>query len=143
MMRKLDKASLRKITLDEEIQSPNKNFTGTYVLIRNYELACIVIDGYDDALSLKSTEHQRTMMKNGSSRSVVICEENESPYTKERFLSNTENKKSLISLLSTKLTIDGHHVYVCNGDADTKIVSTALDASKEKTVTLQMTPTLQ
>ena len=88
-MRKLDKASLRKITLDEEIQSPNKNFTGTYVLIRNYELACIVIDGYDDGLSLKSTEHQRTMMKNGSSRSVVICEENESPYTKGRFLSNT------------------------------------------------------
>ena len=149
MIRKPDKASLRKIILPEEIQSPNKNFTGTYVLdggallqrvtwskgmqfkditseyskyiIRNYGLACIVFDGYDDALSLKSTEHQRRTMKNGSSRSVVICEENESPYTKERFLSNTENKKSLISLLSTKLTIDGHHVYVCNGDADTKL----------------------
>ena len=105
-------------------------------IIRNDGLACIVFDGYDDALSLKSTEHQRRTMKNGSSRSVVICEENESLYTKERFLSNAENKKSLISLLSTKLTINGHHVYVCNGDADTKIVSTALDASKEKPVTV-------
>ena len=160
---KTDKASLWKIILPEEIQSPNKNFTGTYVvdggallhrvtwskgmkfkdiaseyskyIIRNYELACIVFDGYDDALSLKSTEHQRRTMKNGSSRSVVICEENESPYTKERFLSNTENK-NLISLLSTKLTIDGHHVYACSSDADTKIVSTALDASKEKPVTV-------
>ena len=117
MMRKPDKASLRKIILPEEIQIPNKNFTGTHVLdggallhrvtwskgmkfkditseyskyiIRNYGLACIVFDGYNNALSLKSTEHQRRMMKNGSSRSVVICEENESPYTKGRFLSNT------------------------------------------------------
>ena len=32
--------------------------------------------------------------------------------------------------------MDGHHVYVSNGDADTKIVSAALDASKEKPVTV-------
>ena len=32
MMRKPDKASLRKIIRPEEIQSPNKNFTGTYLL---------------------------------------------------------------------------------------------------------------
>ena len=108
-MRKPDKASLWKIILPEEIQSPNKNFTGTYVIdggallhkvtwskgmkfkdlaseyskyiIRNYGLACIVFDGYEDALSLKSTEHQQRTMKNGSSRIAVICEENESPYT--------------------------------------------------------------
>ena len=104
-----------------------------YIII-NYGLACIVFDGYDDALFFESTERQPRTMKNRSSTSVAICEENESPHTKKRFLSNTENKKSLISLLSNKLTINGHHVYVCNGDADTKIVSTALDASKEKQV---------
>ena len=32
MMRKPDKASLRKIIRPKEIQSPNKNFTGTYLL---------------------------------------------------------------------------------------------------------------
>ena len=81
MMRKPDKASLWKIILPEEIQSPSKNFTGTYVvdggallhrviwskgmkfkdiaseyskyIIRNNGLACIVFDGYDDTLSLK------------------------------------------------------------------------------------------
>ena len=32
MMRKPDKSSPWKIILPEEIQNPNKNFTGTYVL---------------------------------------------------------------------------------------------------------------
>lgn len=56
------------------------------------------------------------------------------PYAKEKFLSNTKNKKGLISLLATNLKNVGHYVYICTGDADTKIISKALDESKEKEV---------
>jgi hypothetical protein len=162
MMRKPDKASLRKVLLPEENQHSSDNLTGEYVIDggallhrvhwskgmqfksigdeyvnyvrRNYGLAFVVFDGYEETMSVKSTEHERRAMKNRSSCDVVISEENEVPYTKERFLSNFRNKAGLISLLSTRLTADGHNVYVCTGDADTKIVSTALDVSREKEV---------
>ena len=164
MMRKPDKASLRKVILPEKNEIKNKKLTGKYVLDggallhrvtwnkgmkfkeiaeeyrkyinNNYGLSYIVFDGYDDTQSIKSTEHQRRATKNGSSRRIVIHEDNESPYAKDRFLSNTENKKSLISLLETKLTTGGHHVHVCTGDADTKIVSTALEVANESEVTV-------
>jgi len=165
IMRKPDKASLRKIILPEKKTCSFNEFSGTYVLDvldggvllhrvtwnkgmklkdvaqeycnyvnNNYESSSIIFDGYEDNLSIKSTEHQHRVSKNGSSRRVVISEDNELPYAKDRFLSNTENKKNLISLLATKLKDDGHYVYVCTSDADTKIVSTMLDLAREKEV---------
>ena len=102
----------------------------------NYGKSYVVFDGYEDTQSIKSTEHFRRATKNGSARRIVICEDNESPYTKERFLSNTDNKKGLISLLADKLGRSGHVVHVCTGDADTKIVATALEVAKEQEVTV-------
>ena len=62
---------------------------------------------------------------------VVIKEDYEVPYNKERFLSNTHNKTELISLLAEYLAMDGQHIHVCDGDADTKIVSTSLEEAQE------------
>ena len=93
----------------------------------NYGKSYVVFDGYEDTQSIKSTEHFRRATKNGSARRIVICEDNESPYLKERFLSNTDNKKGLISFLADKLGRSGHIVHVCTGDADTKIVATELE----------------
>ena len=62
---------------------------------------------------------------------MIIRAENEVPYSMERFLSNTNNKIQLIALLNDYLSRDGHNVHVCRGDADTKLVSTTLEVSKE------------
>ena len=54
------------------------------------------------------------------------------PYTQDRFLTNDSNKTQLISLIASKLKDDGQNVTICNGDADTKIVSTALQLAQTK-----------
>ena len=48
-------------------------------------------------------------------------------FTKEKFLSNTENKVQLIKMLSQYLKDDGNEVINCSGDADSTIYHTALD----------------
>ncbi|KAG1681897.1 Neuroendocrine convertase 1 [Nymphon striatum] len=164
LMRKPDKASLRKVLLTEEIQcSANEvmEITGKYVLDggallhrvhwvkgikfnevakayvnyirRNYGSAFIVFDGYDSPESIKSNEHLRRAGSKGSTPNIIITEDNEVPYTKERFLSNSHNKTQLISFLADHLTLDGQAVHICRGDADTKIVSTALEVANDST----------
>ncbi|KAG1714706.1 Multidrug resistance-associated protein 1 [Nymphon striatum] len=160
LMRKPNKASLRKVLLTEEIQcSANEvmEITGKYVLDggallhrvhwvkgikfnevakayvnyirRNYGSAFIVFDGYDSPESIKSNEHLRRAGSKGSTPNIIITEDNEVLYTKERFLSNSHNKTQLISFLADHLTLDGQAVHICRGDADTKIVSTALEVA--------------
>lgn len=75
------------------------------------------------------------MNRNGSSPDVIINVENNVPCSKELFLSNVTNKEQLISLLSEYFKNDGHNVHVCKGDADSVIVSTALEVSKRSTTT--------
>ncbi|KAG1665078.1 hypothetical protein GQR58_019552 [Nymphon striatum] len=164
LMRKPDKASLRKVLLTEEIQcSANEvmEITGKYVLDggallyrvhwvkdikfnevakayvnyirRNYGSAFIVFDGYDSPESIKSNEHLRRAGSKGSTPNIIITADNEVPYTKERFLSNSHNKTQLISFLADHLTLDGQAVHICRGDADTKIVSTALEVANDST----------
>ena len=129
-------ALLHRVTWSKGMQFKYIASEYSKYIIRNSGLACIVFDGYDDALSLKLTEHQRRTMKNGSSRSDVICEENESPCTKDRFLANTENKKSL-NLTSFHQTNHRWSPCIClQWRCRYKVVSTALDASKEKPVTV-------
>ncbi|KAG1668548.1 Protein FAN [Nymphon striatum] len=100
---------------------------------RNYGSAFIVFDGYDSPESIKSNEHLRRAGSKGSTPNIIITENNEVPYTKERFLSNSHNKTQLISFLADHLTLDGQAVHVCRGDADTKIVSTALEVANDST----------
>ncbi|KAG1652404.1 DNA replication complex GINS protein SLD5 [Nymphon striatum] len=53
---------------------------------RNYGSAFIVFDGYDSPESIKSNEHLRRAGSKGSTPNIIITEDNEVPYTKERFL---------------------------------------------------------
>lgn len=65
--------------------------------------------------------------------------DNESKYNRERFLSNWKNKQQLIALITDSLRLNGQNVFVCQGDADTKIVSTVLDVSKGETSKFEIT----
>lgn len=164
MMRKPNKATLRNVLLPEERQVTPDKLNSEFVIDggallhrvhwskdmefkvigdeyvkyvrRNYGSAFIVFDGYEETLSVKSTEHERRSLKNRIACDVVVKEENQMPYHKERFLSNPRNKSRLISYVSTRLNDDGHSVYICTGDADTMIVSTALDVSKRNATTV-------
>jgi hypothetical protein len=109
-----------------------KEVVGSYVsyVKNNYGVCHVVFDGYTDSSSIKYTEHERRKKANGSCQDININVENEAPCQKERFLSNKSNKVELISLLSKAFKDHGHEVYVCKGDADTKIVSTALEVAK-------------
>ena len=91
-------------------------------------LLCLMANEVEN--SIKSNEHARRMSSHSSSRDVNIIEDNETPYSKELFLSNTHNKTQLISNLSNYLREDDQIVYTCTGDADTEIVFTALDLAK-------------
>ena len=61
---------------------------------------------------------------------VMIKDDNEVPYNKERFLPNKHNKIEQISLLSEYFKTNGQNVHVCKDDADTKIC----DSGKPVTV---------
>ena len=162
LMRKQDKSSLRNALLTDEATESVDTIEGKHMIDggallhrvhwrkgmtfteiaeaylsytrNNYGQAHIVFDGYDDAMSTKSNEHSKRSRSKGSSQNVLVRQENEVPYSKERFLSNTHNKSQLISLLSDFLTRDGQVVHICKGDADTKIVATALVLANESNI---------
>ena len=82
-------------------------------------------------MSIKLSEHVRRSALKSSTPNIKISEHNQSFYSKERFLSNPNNKKELISLLPTSFMADSQDLCVCKGDADSKIASTALELTKE------------
>ena len=164
LMCKPDKSSLRKVLHPDEMKMPSSRLHGKYVLgggallhrvhwakwtkfneiaqvsvnyVRhNYGSAFVIFDGYSTELSTKSHEHMRRIGSKGSSMNMMIKDDNEVPYNKERFLSNKHNKIELISLLSEYLKTNGQNVHVCKDDADTKIVSTSLEIAQESPVTV-------
>ena len=69
---------------------------------------------------------------NGSTPNIKISEHNQNLYSKECFLLNINNKKELILVLSNSFKADSQDVFVCKGDANSKIASTALEFAKEK-----------
>ena len=99
----------------------------------NYGSCFVVFDGYNNPTSIKSNEHQRRQKTHSSCPDIEIFPDNESKYNRERFLSNWKNKQQLIALITDSLRLNGQNVFVCQGDADTKIVSTVLDVSKDET----------
>ena len=122
LMRKPDKASLHNVLLSENNQSPKpttncvhtvdggallhrvhwvKNMTFDEVakiyvdyVKRNYGLAHVVFDGYDS--STKSSDHLRRQMGE-TTPDVTIKGENLVPYTKDHFISSTNNKRERIT----------------------------------------------
>ena len=59
----------------------------------------------------------------------MIVESNKVQFSQAKFLSNEHNKSELIRLTSKFLRDDSQNLINCVGDADTKIVSNALDYS--------------
>ena len=96
-----------------------------YVKSRN-DRACIVFDGYGNGPCTKDHEHQR---RAGKMAAYVRLEDLQMipTYSQEIFLKSDRNKVQFISILSEELTREGHDVRNSAGDADTQIVSAALE----------------
>ncbi|XP_029341748.1 uncharacterized protein LOC100571724 isoform X2 [Acyrthosiphon pisum] len=105
------------------------NIIGNYVnyVKRHYGSNCVVVfDGYANTeLNIKNSERQRR--KNMYTSTNIIFEESMDVLTtQEKFLSNTENKMRLITMLTEKFLTSGILVRQAEDDADLLIVNTAI-----------------
>lgn len=95
---------------------------------QKYGNATIVFDGYQDGPSTKDAAHQRrTTGKNA--RQVKFEKEMICKFKKADFLANPVNKQRFLNLLSNKFEISGCITHHSKGDADTLIVSTAVQSA--------------
>ena len=158
-MRKPDKPALRKVLLkDEHIVNVYAVVPSSYVLdggallhkvrwsksstykdlamshasyVRHhYSTATIVFDGYNKPASTKTNAHAR--ISSVRCQDIVINESNVFYSSQEKFLSNENNKKSFIILISKYLEEDDQTVVKCDGDADTSTVSAAIRLASPK-----------
>ena len=90
-----------------------------------YGMCCVLFGGYEYD-STKDHEHKRRQTGKVSA-SIVIAENAQVHRDQQAFFSNEKNKTNFISLLTTHIRGIGHQVEVSCGDADTLIVSSALE----------------
>ena len=91
-----------------------------------YGICCIIFDGYTAGPSIKDHEHERR--KTGkSSADIKIEEKLLIALSQELFLSNKKYKTQFVNILRHYLIVDGHRVIQSEGDADTDIVTIALN----------------
>ena len=93
-------------------------------VLRKYGTSCIVFDGYEQGPSIKDHEHQLRVSR--TCADIQLSECMEAHNNQQIFLSNKTNKIQFISLLSHYLRTDAQTVYNSSGDADTTIVTCAL-----------------
>jgi len=103
--------------------------------VKHYGKATVVFDGYSGEPSTKDNTHQRRG-QNRDGHKVTITETTKFTGKMEDFLSNNENKQTLIHMIADRMKIRGCHVIHAMGDADLDIVRTAVSISSEKTTTL-------
>lgn len=155
LMRKPDKPSLRKAVMkDDEAVGKNQLQIDPYFVVdggallhrvrwiknstfdelsqvyvsyvrRHYKSCTIVFDGYDGP-STKSNEHMQRTGGGKRCPNIDVVGFNKVSFTQESFLNNEDNKTRFIRHISIKLQQDGQTVKICEGDADTTIVATAL-----------------
>lgn len=77
-----------------------------------------------------NTHHRRGQNRDG--HKVNITETTKFTGKMEDFLSNNENKQTLINMIADRMKIRGCHVIHAVGDADLDIVRTAISISSEK-----------
>ncbi|MES9882369.1 MAG: hypothetical protein ABW185_15970 [Sedimenticola sp.] len=113
----------------------NRNTTYAQIIeqyssfIRNrFGMCCIVFDGYNKP-STKDHEHQRRHAGKVSC-DILVTDSVKAYKDQEAFLSNKRNKTQLIERIAKHLQAQGHVVKVSSGDADTLIVSTALNYAR-------------
>lgn len=96
-----------------------------------YPKAVVVFDGYpEDAQSGTKTAERLRRSRTHSSADMLFDETMTPPTTKDSFLANPKNKSRLIALLATKFTSAGLEYKQAEEDADTLIVSTALNLAE-------------
>ncbi|XP_034947845.1 uncharacterized protein [Chelonus insularis] len=94
---------------------------------RHFPEAYIVFDGYsNENVAVKTYERFRRNEKNFAP-DVNINMDLMVLLTREKFLANIANKHKFINLLTESLRQSNIHVEVANGDADTLIVTTAIE----------------
>ena len=95
-----------------------------------YSKSIVVFDGYMAGPSTKDHEHQRRNKGNKACGDFVIAENMDAHPSQHLFLSNEKNKTAFISLLTKCLSEEGYKVIQAKEDADTLIVSTAIEYAK-------------
>ena len=94
-------------------------------LLTKYGRCTVVFDGYTS--STKDHEHDRRTNGGKGCADFVISENMPAHQSQHTFLSNDKNKMQFIDMLSKYLTDDGNIIIQCRDDADTSIVSNAID----------------
>ena len=109
----------------------------TYVnyVTKKYPKLTLVFDDYPDKPSTKDITHMR-LTRGVTSPKVTFNENMLCKTKKEVFLSNTDNKRSFLNLLSTKLCENGCTTINAKEDADVLIVQTALELANTCDVVL-------
>ena len=94
-----------------------------------YGICTIVFDGYGYGPSTKDHEHQRRIHNSKKSPEITIDASNTAYDRPTAFLSNESNNAQFVDLLSQHLASDVHTVKKSDGDADTLIMSSAVDVT--------------
>ncbi len=98
---------------------------------------CVVFDGYQSGPSTKDHEHVRRTGKAGAvAPTRHVTADMKQIRQQESFLANVENKTAFINLLMTVFQKAGIKVRQAPGDADTEIVSVALQLAREGSSTV-------
>ena len=100
-----------------------------------YASSIIVFDGYDDKYSTKASE-QRRRYATCDSPNFTIQEDSPVTVTQQKFLSNSNNKKQLIQMLTNRLSKENIEVKSASADADTLILNTAIERSRTLRTTI-------
>ncbi|MPC47828.1 hypothetical protein E2C01_041586 [Portunus trituberculatus] len=87
-----------------------------------------VFDGYS-TISTKAAEQMRRAKK-ATSSDILFDQHMHTTTTQAAFLANSNNKKSLIDMLSSMMTQSGIAVKQASADGDALIVSTALSLAE-------------
>ena len=116
---------------NETFKSIVSKYTGLVGMLGNGQKTVVVLDGYSN-ISTKDHEHKRRLKNHCANMTLAL----DTPCTmsKERFLSNGHNKSQLISFISNRLSAKGVDVFGADDDADTLIVSKALEMAAQEPV---------
>lgn len=92
----------------------------------------IVFDGYINSASSTKTAEQCLRSAKHTSADILFDDTMTATVTQEKFLGNAKNKTRLISMLSEKFEAEGFTVKQATDDADTLIVTIAIEVSSSK-----------
>jgi hypothetical protein len=99
----------------------------SYVTSKYGNSSILVSDGYSNGPSITDHEHDRRITSSGSCTQIQIEHHAQVPSNQHGFLSNDSNKSKLIDQLDISLKTKIKDVVRSHADADTIIVSEAID----------------